>query len=88
MVEEAHEAVEVAAHVEEPERLGVQAELVPGVDLEQLLERPHPARQRDERVGQLRHHRLALVHRVDDAQVAQRRDGRSRGRRATAGSRR
>src|SRR4051794_10815616 len=73
MVEEAHEPVEVAAHVEEPERLGVQPELVPGVDLEELLERPDAAREGDEGVRQLRHQRLALVHGVDHAQLAQRR---------------
>ena len=38
MVEKSHEAVEVATHVEETERLGVQAELVPRVDLEELLD--------------------------------------------------
>ncbi len=50
-------------------------ELRPRVDLEQLLERPHPAGQRDEAVGELGHQRLALVHRVDDAQVREARVG-------------
>src|SRR4051794_5692469 len=71
MVEEAREPVVVAAHVEQPERLGVQAELIPGVDLEQLLERPHAAGQRHERVRELGHQRLALVHRVDHPQIGQ-----------------
>ena len=61
----------VAAHVEQAERLGVQPELRPGVDLEQLLERADPARQRDEAVRELGHQRLALVHRADDVQLGQ-----------------
>ena len=69
VVEERGELGVVAAHVEQPERLGVQPELRPGVDLEQLLERAHPARERDEPVRELGHQRLALVHRADDPQV-------------------
>jgi hypothetical protein len=47
----------------------VESELRPGVDLEQLLEGPDPAGQRDEGLRQLRHQRLALVHRADHAHV-------------------
>ena len=43
-------------------------ELRPGDGLEQLLERADAAGQGEERVGQIGHHRLALVHRVDDVQ--------------------
>ena len=71
VVEHRGEPVVVAAHVEQAARLGVQAELGPGRDLEELLERPEAAGQRHERVRQLGHLRLALVHRVDDPQVAQ-----------------
>ena len=71
VVEEGDEARPVAAHVEQAERLGVQAELGPGVDLEQLVERAGPARQRDEAVREVGHQRLALVHRVHDVQLAQ-----------------
>ena len=70
MVEHRLERAVVAGDVEQPERLAVQAEVGPREDLEQLLERPDPARERDERVGELGHERLALVHRVDDPQVA------------------
>jgi hypothetical protein len=47
----------------------VQAELRPGVHLEQLVERSQPAGQRDEGVGEIGHQRLALVHRVDDVEL-------------------
>ena len=66
----------------------MHAELRPGQDLEQLLERPDAARQRDEAVRQLGHQRLALVHRADDAQLGQPAVGRARGRPAPGGSRR
>jgi len=48
MVEERDERLVVVRDVDEPERLGVDAELRPGVDLEELLERADAARQRDE----------------------------------------
>ena len=67
--EEAFDAVVVALHVQQRARLSVQAELGPGVDLEQLLERAEPAGKSDEGVRQLRHQRLALVHRAHDAHV-------------------
>jgi hypothetical protein len=44
----------------------VHAELRPGDDLEQLLERPVAPWERDEAVGELRHARLALVHAAHD----------------------
>src|SRR5919112_2587918 len=69
VAEEARDAVEIARHVEEGARLAMESELGPGVDLEQLLERPDPARKRHERVRQVRHQRLALVHGADDAHV-------------------
>jgi aryl-alcohol dehydrogenase-like predicted oxidoreductase len=71
VVEEAGERVVVAADVEQPARLVVDAELAPRVDLDQLLERADAARQRHERVRQLRHLGLALVHRADDLELGQ-----------------
>jgi hypothetical protein len=71
LVEERGQRVVIAVDIEHAERLAVHAELAPGVDLDQLLERPDPARQRDERVGELGHQRLALVHRGHDPQVLQ-----------------
>src|SRR4051794_6793248 len=47
----------------------MQAELRPREDHEKLLERADPAGERDERVGEVGHQRLALVHRAHDAQV-------------------
>jgi hypothetical protein len=66
VIEEAQQVVVETVHVQQPARLGVQAELRPGDRLEQFLEGADAARQRDERVGVLGHPRLALVHRVDD----------------------
>ena len=71
VVEEGDERLVVARHVQQPQRLGVDAQLRPGVDLEELLERADAAGQRDEGVGELRHERLALVHRADHAQVVE-----------------
>ena len=63
--------VPVAGRAEQADRLGVQPELRPRRDLGQLLERPEPARQGDEAVGQGRHLGLALVERLDHAQLGQ-----------------
>ena len=71
VVEEGDERLVVARHVQQPQRLGVDAQLRPGVDLEELLERADAAGQRDEGVGELRHQRLALVHRADHPQVVE-----------------
>ena len=68
-VEEPLEQVVVAADVEEPDRLEVDAEHRPGQRLDDLLERPEAAGQGDEGIGQLGHPRLALVHRLDDLQL-------------------
>jgi hypothetical protein len=59
-----------SAH-EQAHRLRVQAELRPREDLEQLVERAEAAGQRHERIGELAHRGLALVHRADDAQLGQ-----------------
>ena len=52
----------VAAGVQGRDRLAVQAELGPGGDLGELLQRAQAAGQRHERVGELVHRLLALVH--------------------------
>src|SRR5690606_37781930 len=57
--------------VEEGARLAADAELAPGEHLEDLLHGAEPAGQGDERVGQLEHAHLALVHGADDLQLGQ-----------------
>ena len=52
VVEELPQRREEAGHVEQADRLVVQADLRPGERLGQLLEGAESARQRDERVGQ------------------------------------
>ena len=47
-------------------------ELRPRDDLAEFLERAEPAGHRDKRIRQRRHRRLALVHRIDDAEIGQR----------------
>ena len=69
VVEVGHQRRVETGDVEQAERLGVQPELRPGRDLDELLERPEAAGQRDETVGEVGHHRLALVHRPDHAQL-------------------
>jgi hypothetical protein len=49
----------------------VLAELRPGKDLKELLERAGAAGERDEPFGELGHHGLALVHRADDVQAGE-----------------
>ena len=61
----------VAVDRQQPDRLGVEVELRPRRDLGELLERAEAAGQRDEPVGELGHHRLALVERADDVQLGQ-----------------
>ena len=52
----------VAAGIQQNDRLGMEPELLPGDDLQRLVERPQPAGQDHETVGQLEHAVLALVH--------------------------
>lgn len=60
-----------AIGVEEHRGLAEIAQLVPGEDLEDLVERAEATRERDERVGEFGHSRLAGMHRLDDDQPAQ-----------------
>ncbi len=71
VLEEREQRLPVAVDVEQPERLAMQAELLPREQLEQLVERPGAAGERDHRVGELGHQRLALVHGLDDVQLGQ-----------------
>src|SRR5262245_11222431 len=68
VLEQGEEPGPVAADVDQADRLLVNAELGPGEDLEDLLERPEAARQRHEAVRERRHHGLALVHRAHQMQ--------------------
>src|ERR1039458_3845075 len=52
--------------IEDAARLRVQTKLRPSKHLAKLLQRPESTRHCDERVGQVCHERLALVHRADD----------------------
>ena len=70
-VEEREQRLEEAVDVEEHDRLGEQAELVPGQHLERLVQRSVAAGHGHEAVGQLGHPGLALVHRVDDVQLGE-----------------
>ena len=47
----------------------MNAELSPSEDLEEFVERPHAAGERDESPGGVGHELLAFVHGVDDAQI-------------------
>ena len=70
-VEERTQRVEVAVHVEDRARFGVNAQLRPGEHLEELVQRAVAARQHDERVRRVGHRRLPLVHRLGNAQAGQ-----------------
>ena len=50
----------------------MDAELRPRHDLAEFFERPEAAGHRDERIRQLRHGRLALVHGAHDAEIGKR----------------
>lgn len=62
---------EVRANVEQANGLGVDANLRPSDDLEQLVEGAEAAGQSNESVGKLGHHRLAFVHPAHFAQLRQ-----------------
>ena len=48
----------------------MQSELTPRQHLERLVERADPARQNREGIGPLCHDAFAIVHRIDDDQLA------------------
>ena len=58
----AHSGSQKRVDVGDQDRLLVPAELRPGHLLDQFLQRADAAGQRDEGVGALEHHPLALVH--------------------------
>lgn len=68
-IEEAKQIVEVAAGVEEADRLGVNAELCPGDGLEEFFEGAESAGKSDEGVGEIRHEGFASVHVGDEPHV-------------------
>jgi hypothetical protein len=71
VVEEGDEAVEVVGGVEQGAGLVVEAELSPGEDLKELVEGAHPAGEGDEGVGEVVHHRFAVVHGGDDVEASE-----------------
>ena len=62
VIEEGEHVVEEAGDVEDADGLRVQAQLEPGVGLEQLLQCADAAGQDDEAVAEVGHQLLALVH--------------------------
>ena len=85
MVEHLPQRIEKAVYVEQTHRLGVDAQLDPGDRLEQFFQRAETAGQGDEGVGQLGHARLALVHRLNDFDAANRLPGDLFGRKRARG---
>jgi len=71
VIEQRQQRLEVAPRVEHTDRFGVDAQLRPGQDLEQFLQRAHAAGQGHETVGQVGHQRLAVVHAADHVQFGQ-----------------
>src|SRR5580704_16144682 len=61
----------VSIDIEYAARLALYAELRPSQHLEEFLPRPVSAGQSHERVRKIRHERLALMHRADNAQLRQ-----------------
>src|SRR5256885_9440738 len=59
------------ARVEEADRLEVQAKLEPRENLDDLLQGADASRQRDKRIGELRHAMLALVHSLNGYQFGE-----------------
>jgi hypothetical protein len=66
LIQKAKERIVVAGDAQDPARFSVKAELRPGERLEEFFHRPVPARKSEERVGQLGHQRLPLMHGGDD----------------------
>ena len=69
VIEHLEQGVEVPGNVENRDRLSVNAELGPAQHLEELLVGAESAGQCEEGVAVLVHHRLALVHRADHAEL-------------------
>lgn len=71
VVDKLHQRIVVAGDIEQAAGFAVHAELGPGPDLEEFLERAGAAWQRDEAVGLFHHHGLALVHVLHQVQFGQ-----------------
>ena len=65
-LKESQEGVIITVGIKDHDRVGEQAELFPGDDLEQLLEGATTTGQGNNGVGQVSHPLLALVHRLGD----------------------
>src|SRR6266480_3279382 len=65
VVENSNERVVETGDVEQPDGLEMQAKLEPGENLDDLLKRANTSRQRYERIRELRHAELALVHGIN-----------------------
>ena len=61
----------ITGGVQDHDRLGMQAKLFPGRDLDGFIQGAEPARQGDKGIGQFEHALLAAVHAVGDDQFGQ-----------------
>ena len=71
MLQHVQHGLPVSAGIDDDDRFVVQAKLLPGDDLERLVQGAEPAGQDDEGVRAVEHHALAGVHAVDDMQLGQ-----------------
>ena len=71
VLDQRQQRFEVALDVQQADRLAVHPDLRPGQDLKQLFKGAEPAGERHEGVPDLRHVRLALMHRIDQDHFAQ-----------------
>src|SRR5579863_5938151 len=70
MLDEPEERRPVAVDVDDHDRLVVKPQLLPGDDLDRLVERAEAARQHHEAVGELEHALLARMHAGNDDHLA------------------
>jgi len=71
VIEKRHQSRVEPIHVEKSDRLRVHAELRPRPDFEDFFERAEASGKCHEGIGERGHLRLALVHGVDDVQLAE-----------------
>src|SRR6266849_5436150 len=71
MFDKCEQRGEIAYSIEQADRFGMQADLLPGDDLEEFVEGAVAAGERDKAVRQVGHHSFALVHTIYLVQLSQ-----------------